>query len=159
MVASALLLSCKLTTVHVSMLLQFPTDAAGIVFLVLAIVLLFVFNYLAVRWIESKEMARRKKGACFFAGLLGVLMFIFVLMGWNAVFGVVNNWIPEIQWPNAQPLLALGPMIVFLIYIAIVHGLIGTDWKKSISISILSMLLLAAFLAFTPYAAQYLQFY
>lgn len=141
------------------MLFQFPTDAAGIVFLIIAIVLLFLFNYLAVRWIESKEMARRKKGACFFVGLLGVLLFIFFLMIWNLAFGAFNNWIPEIHWPNPQPLLALGPMFVFLIYIALVHGIIGTDWGKSIKIAMLSMFLLAAFLAFTPYAAEYINFY
>jgi hypothetical protein len=141
------------------MLLQDFSSAAGIVFIIIAIVLLFLFNYLAVRWIESKEMARRKRGACFFAGVLGVLLFIFFIMVWNAVFGYCSNWIPEINWPNPQPLIALGPMIVFLIYIALIHGLIGTDWKKSIWISILAMLLLAAFLAFTPYAAQYIMFY
>ncbi len=141
------------------MLLQSFSDAAGIVFLILAIVLLFIFNYLAVRWIESKEMARRKKGMCFVAALLGVLLFIFFLMAWNAIFGVFSNWIPEIHWPNPQPLIALGPMIVFLIYIALIHGLIGTDWRKSIWISILAMLLLAAFLAFTPFAADYIRLY
>lgn len=142
------------------MLFQDFSDPVGIVFIAIAIALLFVFNYLAVRWIESKEMARRKKGACFFAGLLGVLLFIFFIMVWGMVFStIVPTIAAEIQWPNAAPLIALGPMLVFLIYIALIHGLIGTDWKKSIWISILSMFLLAAFLAFTPYAAQYIQFY
>jgi hypothetical protein len=142
------------------MLLQDFSSPTGIVFIIIAIILLFLFNYLAVRWIESKEMARRKKGACFFAGLLGVLLFIFFIMAWGALFGIiVPTLIPAISWPSAQPLIALGPMLVFLIYIALIHGLIGTDWKKSIKIGILSMFLLAAFLAFTPYAAQYIQFY
>jgi len=139
------------------MLYQFPTDAIGIVMLILAIIILFVFNYFAVRWIESKELARKKKGACFFVALLGVLMFIIVLWAWGAICGVVNDWING--WPNNQPLLALGPMFVFLLYICIVHWLIGGDWKKSTQISILALLLLALFLAFVPYAAQYLHFY
>jgi hypothetical protein len=142
------------------MLLQDLTSATGIVFIIIAIVLLFLFNFLAVRWIESKEMARRKKGACFFAGLLGVLLFIFFIRLWGMIFStIVPTIIPEINWPDAAPLIALGPMLVFLIYIALIHGLIGTDWNKSIKISILSMFLLAAFLAFTPYAAQYIMFY
>ena len=141
------------------MILQFPTDAVGIVLLIVAIVLLFIFNYLAVRWIESKDLARRKKGACFFVALLGVLMFIVVLWVWGLIFGPLDGWVSNPHWPNAQPLLALGPMIVFLLYILIVHWLIGADWKKSIWIGILALLLLASFLAFTPYAAQYITFY
>nr|MDO8116015.1 hypothetical protein [Candidatus Sigynarchaeota archaeon] len=101
------------------MLLQFPTDAVGIVLLLIAIVLLFIFNYLAVRWIESKELARRKKGACFFVALLGVLMFIVVLWVWGDIFRPIDGWlsIGSTRWPNVQPLLALGPMIVFLLYL------------------------------------------
>jgi hypothetical protein len=142
------------------MLLQDFSSAAGIVFLIIAVVLLFLFNYLAVRWIESKEMARRKRGACFLAGLLGVFLFIFFIMAWGWLFTtIVPTVVDAINWPDASPIIALGPMIVFLIYIALIHGLIGTDWKKSIWISILSIFLLAVFLAFTPYAAQYVQFY
>ena len=146
------------------MLYQFPTDALGIVFLILSIVILFVFNWLAVRLIESKELARKKKGACFLVALIGVLMFIIVLWVWGAIFGAIPSFPINIGslhtvYPNPQPLLALGPMIVFLLYILLVHGLIGAEWKKSVWIGFLALLLLATFLAFTPFAADYLRFY
>ena len=140
------------------MLDQFPTGAIGIVFLILSIVILFIFNWLAVRLIESKELARKKKGACFLVALIGVFMFIIVLWAWGLAFGF-PPLISAINWPNSQPLLALGPMVVFLLYILLVHGLIGAEWKKSVWISILALLLLATFLAFTPLAADYLHFY
>jgi hypothetical protein len=140
------------------MLNQIPTEPIGIVLLIIAIVLLFVFNWLAVRLIESKELARRKKGACFLVALIGVFMFIIVLWLWGYINGV-PVLIAAINWPNMQPILALGPMIVFLLYILLVHGLIGAEWKKSVWIALLALLLLATFLAFTPYAAQYLHFY
>ena len=142
----------------------FPTSAVGIVLLIIAVVLLFFFNWLAVRLIESKELARRKKGACFLVALIGVLMFIVVLWVWGAVFGAIPSVHIDIGdlhsiYPNVQPILALGPMIVFLLYILLVHGLIGAEWKKSVWIGFLALLLLATFLAFTPFAADYLSFY
>jgi len=152
-------ISKKIDQVTYTMLNQFPTTAVGIVFLILAILLLFLFNWVAVLLIDSKETARKKKGACFLTALIGVLMFILVLWVWGKVFGAIPVLIPAMQWPDSQPLLALGPMIVFLLYILLVHGLIGSEWKKAVWISILALLLLAVFLAFTPYVAQYLTFY
>lgn len=143
------------------MLYQIPTTAVGIVLLIIAIVLLFIFNWLAVRLIESRELARRKKGMCFLVALIGVFMFIIVIWLWSLAFGSIPPLIntQELIWPNMQPILALGPMIVFLLYILLVHGLIGAEWKKSVWIGFLALLLLATFLAFTPFAAQYLTFY
>ncbi|MHA1749978.1 MAG: hypothetical protein ACTSYF_15205 [Promethearchaeota archaeon] len=142
------------------MIQQIPTDLIGILFLILAAILLFVFNYLSVRWIESKQLAKKKKTQCFFTALVGLLIFLVGLWIWNAVFGSFNNWltIEGYSWPNGQFLLVLGPIIVFLLYIVLVHSWIDATWKNSVFISLLSMFLLALFLTFIPFVGDYLNF-
>ncbi len=140
------------------MLVQIPTDAIGIIFLILAILLLWAFNFLSVRWVESKLLAQRKKTQTFIVALLGVLEFLVILWIWGAITGIFSNWIPSIPWPNPQYLLILGPIIVFLVYIVLVHWLIEANWKNSTIISLVALLLLAFFLTMVPYVGEYLNF-
>lgn len=142
------------------MLNQFPSDAVGIALLIVAMLLLAIFNFLAVRWVESKQLAQKKKVACFFLGVLGVLMFLLVLHVWSWFAGLFNGWIHEgsFHWPNPSPLVALGPIMVFLLYILLTRWLIEANWKNCVLISLLALLLLSLFLTFIPYAADALNF-
>ncbi|MHA1680628.1 MAG: hypothetical protein ACTSUE_06440 [Promethearchaeota archaeon] len=142
------------------MLNQLPTDPVGIVLLIVAIVLLFLFNYLAVRGVESKTLASKKKMQCFFVAVLGVLAFLIIIWIWGVLGSAVNGWISEsgFSWPNGTYLSFLGPIFAFLAYIVLVHWLIDVSWKNCVIIGILALLLLALFLTFTPFVGDYLNF-
>lgn len=148
----------------IKMLSQFPSEPLGWVLLIVAMLILSLANWLAVWGIESKTLARKKKGACVLVGVLGVLMFLIVLWLWSIIAGAMGGWVtleflnPPEPWPNAQYILVLGPIIVFLIYVLMVHGIIGPTWKNSTWISLLSLLILSLFLAFTPYMGEVLNF-
>ncbi|MFX0100355.1 MAG: hypothetical protein ACFFCS_12305 [Candidatus Hodarchaeota archaeon] len=140
------------------MILQSMQDILSIVFLIIAILLLFLANYLATWGIESKTLAKRKKGQCFFVALIGLFMFIIVYQGWLYIISFIPELISNPRWPNTTYLPILGPIIVFLIYIVLVHWLIDVSWKNCVWISLLALLLLALFLTFTPYIGDFLNF-
>jgi hypothetical protein len=142
------------------MLLQVDVNVVlSIVFLIIGVLLLFLANYLATWGIESKTLAKRKKVQCFFVALIGLLMFIIVIQGWNYITGLMGPIITDpFSWPDTNYLQILGPIIVFLIYIVLVHWLIDVSWKNCVWISLLAILLLALFLAFTPYLGEFMTF-
>ena len=142
------------------MLLQVNVDTVlSIVFLIIGVLLLFLANYLATWRIESKTLAKRKKVQCFFVALMGLLMFIIVIQGWNYITSLMGPIITDpFSWPDTGYLQILGPIIVFLIYIVLVHWLIDVSWKNCVWISLLAILLLALFLAFTPYLGEFMTF-
>lgn len=142
------------------MILQVDTGTIlSVVFLIIAILLLFLANYLATWGIESKTLAKRKKVQCFLVALIGLFMFIVVIGVWGMLTGYIDGWVTgPLHWPNSSYLSIIGPIVVFLIYIILVNWLIDVSWKNCVWISLLALLLLALFLTFTPYIGDFLTF-
>jgi uncharacterized membrane protein len=136
------------------MLLTASQPWEQILFLILAMVLLIIFVFLAVWAVGSKLQAKKRKAGIIFLGILGVLLYIFVTAGWNALIGTFSGKIDG--WPYGTYLENLGPIFIFVIFIVLTRWLVDVDWVKSVDVALLSLLFLALFLTFVPYVGQYL---
>ncbi|MHA1371213.1 MAG: hypothetical protein ACTSRA_16040 [Promethearchaeota archaeon] len=129
----------------------------AVVFFIIALLILFLFNFLSVRLIESKELASRKKGMEFLSALIGIILFFVLNIVWNLFASLFDMLI---FWEHQNYIPSLGPILAFLVYTILIHWLIDVSWKNSILIGLLATLLLLIFLTFVPYLGSYLgQYY
>ena len=141
------------------MLFQGSADAVFIVALIIAIVIMTIFLYLAVWAIETKHKASDKKLMILLTAFLAVFILPIIAGAIGQVLGAIGGLLADLRtaiYPSGQNyLVTLVPIIYFLMLFVCVKYLIDVKWESSVWISLLSLFLLYILLTLVPEIARY----
>lgn len=135
------------------MLLQ-AFDAMVIVYVLIATILLWLMLFFATGWIAGKSYRDGKKIAILIAALLIVLILPTVAGFINSGLNIIGEFVASlrdlIDGGGHNHVSALGSIVSFLLFLIIFKFIVGTDWKDTVWISLLGMLLLFILYSLLP---------
>ncbi len=141
------------------MLFQANADVIFIVALIIAIVIMTIFIYLAVWAIETKHKASDKKLMILLAAFLAVFLLPIIAGAIGQVLGALGGILADLRtaiYPSGQNYLtSLIPIIYFLMLFVCIKYLIDCKWESSVWISLLSLFLLYILLTLVPEIARF----
>ncbi|NIQ07754.1 MAG: hypothetical protein GWO20_19170 [Candidatus Korarchaeota archaeon] len=122
--------------------------------LVITILFLWGMLYLASRWIVSVDFASKKKSSLFISALIIVIILPLVAEGIGEILTIIGEIIVEgrnaIAPSGSNYLVRIVPVISFLVFLAILKFITNMEWRNSLWISLLGIILLYCLYSFFP---------
>ena len=143
------------------MLFQAESSIMFIIWLILATVLLWLIIYLSVLVIQSKTKASDKKFMELLLAFIIVLFLPIVLSAISMVLGSIGQLLALIRFDgggNPGALLALVPIIGFLIVLVLTKYLIDLPWDNSVWISLFTLFILYILFTVIPELNSFIGF-
>ncbi|MHA1642847.1 MAG: hypothetical protein ACTSUX_04795 [Promethearchaeota archaeon] len=143
------------------MLFQAESSIMFIIWLIIATVLLWLIIYLSVLVIQSKTKASDKKFMELLLAFIIVLFLPIVLSAISMVLGSIGQLLALIRFDgggNPGALLALVPIIGFLIVLVLTKYLIDLPWDNSVWISLFTLFILYILFTVIPELNSFIGF-
>ena len=143
------------------MLFQAESSIMFIIWLILATVLLWLIIYLSVLVIQSKTKASDKKFMELLLAFIIVLFLPIVLSAISMILGSIGQLLALIRFDgggNPGALLALVPIIGFLIVLVLTKYLIDLPWDNSVWISLFTLFILYILFTVIPELNSFIGF-
>ncbi|MHA1295177.1 MAG: hypothetical protein ACTSPH_01090 [Promethearchaeota archaeon] len=143
------------------MLFQAESSIMFIIWLILATVLLWLIIYLSVLVIQSKTKASDKKFMELLLAFIIALFLPIVLSAISMVLGSIGQLLALIRFDgggNPGALLALVPIIGFLIVLVLTKYLIDLPWDNSVWISLFTLFILYILFTVIPELNSFIGF-
>ena len=133
-----------------------------ILWLIIATVIVFLIMYIAVRVVVSKTKASDKKIMILLLAFIAVFLLPIVvgaiMIVLNAIGGAVAT-LRDLLDGGGQNFLALfGPIIFFLLLLALTKWLLDVTWEHALWISLLTLFILYLIYSLIPELYTFIQF-
>jgi hypothetical protein len=135
------------------MLFQLESTLLFILWLVLATVLLWLIIFIAVIIVQSKQKASAKKFHALLLAFLIAFLLPIILGALGTVLSAIGNVLVLLRFGtggDAGALLALVPIIGFLIVLILTKYLIDIPWDNATWVSLLTLFILYILLTILP---------
>ena len=136
------------------MLLQATGPLWFVLWLIIATVIVTLILYIAVRLIESEHKASDKKLMILLTAFIAVLIIPFIAGIIGMVLGAIGNLLAMIRnaldGGGANYLVALVPIVAFLILLVIIKFLIDVTWESAVWIALLTLFVLYILYSLIP---------
>lgn len=143
------------------MIFQIPDVLLFILWLVIALVIIYLVLFVSVILGESKEKARDKTLMIVILGLIILLVLPFL----SSIFTFILNFLGEglaglrnlIDGGGQNYLITLVPILIFLIILLLVKYMLSVEWDNAVWISLIMLFILYAMYSLFPEIYTFLQ--
>lgn len=133
-----------------------------VLWLILATVIVFLIMYIAVLLVVSKTKARDKWFLILLLAFVSVLVLPIIVGAIMYVLDILGNGLASlrsaIDGGGHNYLTNFGPIIFFLLLLALTKFLLGISWEHALWVSLLTLFILYIIYSLIPELYQFIQF-